>query len=64
MLSAFTCATAIGNIWSTCLGVNIFRLEWFDTFSDKGVASIFIGNIPLSKASKPLFLPSRSACKF
>ena len=30
VLAAFTCASAIGNLWSFCLGVNILRpLSYF-----------------------------------
>ena len=38
---AFTCARAIGNLWSICLGVKV--INHFPCFS-------FIGNIPLLKA--------------
>ena len=41
MLLAFTWARAIGNLWSKCLGVNIFT-----SFPCVG----FIGDIPLLKA--------------
>ena len=41
MLPAFTCAKAIGNLWSICLGVNIFTPFLYVTF---------IGNILLLKA--------------
>ena len=58
VLLAFTCARAIGNLWSICLGVNILRLEW--SFSEKPVPSIFIGNILVSKALKTLYLPSKN----
>ena len=33
VLPALTCAKAIGNLWSTCLGVNILRLEWPETLA-------------------------------
>ena len=33
MLPDFTCAKAIGNLWSTCLGVNILRCERSDTLA-------------------------------
>ena len=52
VLLAFTCARAIGNLWSISLGVNILRLEW--PFSEKPVPSVFIGNILVSKALKTL----------
>ena len=28
VLSAFSYASAIGNLWSTCLGANIFSMKW------------------------------------
>ena len=28
VLPTFTCARAIGNLWSICLGLNILRFEW------------------------------------
>ena len=35
VLLAFTCARAIGNVWSICLGVNIFKpYIYFDLTSD------------------------------
>ena len=37
VLTAFTCARAIGDPWSICLGVNILRLEWSEPFSEKPV---------------------------
>ena len=37
VLPAFTCARAIGNLWSTCFGVNILRIEWSEIFSEKPV---------------------------
>ena len=40
MLPAFIGARAIGNLWSICLGVNIFSYLPFVAF---------IGNIPLLK---------------
>ena len=33
VLTAFTCASAIGNLWSTCLGVNILRCELSETLA-------------------------------
>ena len=57
-------ARAIGNLWSICLGVNILRLEWSETLSEKPVPSIYIGNILLSKALRTLSLTSKSAYKF
>ena len=74
---AFTCTSAIGNLWNICLGLNILRLEWSETLSclrsetlavqarsEKPVPFFFIGNILLSKASRTLSLPSKSAYKF
>ena len=50
VLPAFTCASAIGNLWSICLGVNILNPFPY---------SSFIGNIPPLKAlkanSQPLY---------
>ena len=40
MLSALTYAKAIGNLWRICLGVNILRLEWFETLSENHVLLI------------------------
>ena len=57
VLPAFTCVRAIGNLWSICLGVNILRLLWLETLSEKHVPLIFIGNILLSKALRTLYLP-------
>ena len=64
VLSAFTCARAISDLWSICLGVIILRLEWSETMSEKPVPSILIENILFSKASRTLSLPSKSAYKF
>ena len=77
VLPAFTCTSAIGNLWNICLGLNILRLEWSETLSclrsetlaaqarsEKSVPSFVIGNILLSKASRTLSLPSKSAYKF
>ena len=58
VLFAFTCTRAIGNLWSTCLVVNMLRLEWLETLSQKLVPLIFIGNILLSKPSRTLSFPS------
>ena len=69
VLPAFTCTIAIGNLGNLlllvriCLGVNILRLQWSETFSEKLVSAIFIRNILLSKASRNLSLPSESAYK-
>ena len=52
VLSAFTCARAIGNVWSIFLGVNTFKLF---------LCVSFVGNIPLLKA---LWVNSRFIIKF
>ena len=62
MLPAFTCARAIGNLWRICLG-DVLRLDLSKTLSEKHVPSIFIGSLPLSKASRTLSLQSKSAYK-
>ena len=50
VLPAFTCAKAIGgNLWSICLGDNIFSPSLF---------AAFIGNIPLLKALRVASRPS------
>ena len=33
VLPVFTCASAIGILWSICLGLNILRFEWSETLS-------------------------------
>ena len=49
MLPAFTCARAIDNLWSICLGVNIFsHFACID----------FVGNIPLLKSLRVNSRPS------
>ena len=56
MLPAFTYAGAIGNLWSICLGVNIFRcLAKSEAFEANMYECFFprvsfIGNIPLLSA--------------
>ena len=30
-LPAFTCSSAVGNLWIICLGLNILRFEWSET---------------------------------
>ena len=57
VLPAFTCARTIGDLWNICLRVNILRLEWSKTLSEKPAPSVFIGNILLSKALRTLSLP-------
>ena len=64
VLLPFTCARAFGNCWSICLGVNILRLEWSETLSDKLVSSNFVGNIFLSKALRTLSLPLKKLYRF
>ena len=63
VLTAFTSARTINNLWSICLGVNTFRLEWSETLSEKPVPSIFIKNIFLSEALRILSLPSKRLYK-
>ena len=63
VLTVFTCARAINNLWSIYLGVNILGLEWSETMSEKTVPSIFIGNILLSEALKNISLPSKRLYK-
>ena len=55
MLLAFTCARAIGNLWSICLGVNILSPLPFVAF---------IGNIPLLKGLRVNSQPSYSKVFF
>ena len=55
VLPGFTCTSAIGNHGSVYLGVNVLRLRWSETLSEKPLPSIFIGNILLSKALRTLF---------
>ena len=57
VLPAFTCARTIGDLWNICLRVNILRLEWSKTLSEKPAPSVFIRNILLSKALRTLSLP-------
>ena len=38
-MPAFTCARAIGNLWSIFLGVNILRLEWSETLQSDTLAT-------------------------
>ena len=64
MVPASTSAIAIDTYWGICLGVNILRLEWSETLSEKNVASMFIGNILLSKAPNTLSLPSKGVYDF
>ena len=49
VLHAYTCARAIGNLWSACLGVNIFNPFPFVGFN---------GNVSLLKALIVNFQPS------
>ena len=57
LLPAFTCARAIGNLWSICLGVNVLILEW-SRFKMPAPLN-FVKNILLSKASRIFSLPSK-----
>ena len=62
LLPAFTCASAIGNLWSIYLGVSILSSEWLDF--KMPVPLDFIGNILLSNASRTFSLPSKILYKF
>ena len=64
VLLAFTCARAIGNLWSICLGVTILKLKWSETLSEKPVHLILIGNNLLSKAVRTLSLPPKKIISF
>ena len=64
VVPVFSCPRAIGYLWNRFLGVNILRLEWFETLSEKSVPSVSVGNILFSKASRTLSLPSQNPCKF
>ena len=63
-LPDFTCTSAIGNRGSVYLGVNVLRLKWSETLSEKSLPSTFIGNISLSKALRTLSLPSKRLYTF
>ena len=57
LLLAFTCARAIANLWSICLGVSTLSLQWSGF---KMPAPLdFVKNILLSKVSKIVSLPSK-----
>ena len=62
LLPAFTCAIAIGNLWSIYLGVSTLRLEWsrFKMPARLG----FVKNILISKASGIFSLTSKKLYKF
>ena len=64
VVSVFSCPRAIGYLWNRFLGVNILRLEWSETLSEKSVPSVSVENILFSKASRTLSLPSQNPCKF
>ena len=64
VLPGFTCTSAVGNHGSVYLGVNVLRLKWSETLSEKPLPSIFIGNILLSKALRTLSLPSKRLYTF
>ena len=40
-LQTFTCASAIGNLWSVCLGANILSPLTFVDFNGKSFCSTF-----------------------
>ena len=56
VLPVFTCARAIGNLSSICLGVSILKLEW----SENLYLYFCCGNILLSKALRTLSLSSKN----
>ena len=56
LLPAFTCARAIGNVWSICFGVNILSLELSVSKIPDPVD--FVKNIVLLKALRIASLPS------
>ena len=66
VLPAFTCASAISNLWSICLGVNILSCLWSESLAMW--SKLFInpftcfsfGNIKLSKVITIFCLPLRS----
>ena len=64
MLLAFDCAKSISNLWNICLGVNILRLEWSETLSEKPGPTVFIENILLANVLRVLPIPSKSLHKF
>ena len=42
-LPAFTCASAIGNLSSICLGLIILRFEWSDTLATRATCANILG---------------------
>ena len=67
VLPAFTCASAIGNASSVCLGVKILSCLWFKTLCKIVVRPFpyfLFGKITLSKALRSFCLPLRSIIAF
>ena len=73
VLPVFTRASATGNYWSICSGLNILRFEWSETLGLKTLATqskILVitfpcfGKITLSKALRTFCLPLRSSIAF
>ena len=62
-LPAFTCTSAVGNLGSISLGVNILRLEWSETLFEKPVPSMSVGNTFLSTALRTPSLALKSTYK-
>ena len=75
VLRAFTCARAIGNLWSIWLGGNILSCLWSVTLRSDTLATrskilvipfpyFLFGNIWVSKASRTICLPLKSMIGF
>ena len=72
VLSAFTCARAIGNLWSICLGGNILNCLWSETLATEAnvsgqpfpIVCCPFENILLSKTLRTFYLPLRSIIAF
>ena len=62
LLPAVTCARAIGNLWSICLGINILSLDWLVFKMPEPLD--FIINILLATALRTFSLPSKKLSKF
>ena len=69
VLPAFTCARAVGNLWSICLGVNILSCLHSDTLAARGkyfhIFSLWLCSFGrLSKTLWTFCLPLRSIIAF
>ena len=75
VLPAFTCASAIGNLWKIRLGIHILSCFWFKNIRSETLAMqskmlvssfpcFILGYIPLSKASRTFCFPLRSTIAF